>query len=235
MILLANNRLRAGTITADNNNLNYPVTNIIHRYFTKVYRSNSTTDTITIEFNESETVNCIAIGYQNLDSITAKLYDVTSTLLSTKTLTPSDIMTCFTAITDVKTITLEISTTATYCEIGSIFIGQSVTTPNIDLAYKKIIGDKTEYTKTDGGQVNGRKKAKLKGYQFTIPYATIEQLEAFEDIIEDLQKVDPFWLDLYSESHSTIPPLFCNIISIQDAIKLKGYGYGYGFSVEECR
>lgn len=235
MRIIGDNRLNAAQLSSTNENLNYPLTNVIHEYLTKVYRSSINEDDITIEFNQDESIDCVVIGYHNLADITVKMYNIVDTLLDTQVLDVTDTMHYFTQVDDVAYIVLEIDSDAAYCEIGSVWAGLKISMPSASFAFKETIGDRSAYSKTEGGQISGRKIAKLKGYNFSIPYASITEIRAIEIIIQDLQKVKNFWFDLFEDSHDTYEPIFCNITQISQATKLRGLAYNFTFSVEESR
>lgn len=235
MRVLTDNKCKLATLTSLNADPNYPLSNVIHRYLTKVYRTTaSTTDTITIEFDDLQDIDCIVVDYNNLSALTAKLYSGASVLLDTQVLTPSDIMHYFTQVDDVKTIELELTTIASYIEIGGISAGLKVDMPSSKASFKKIIGDRSRGNKTEGGQLNGRKIKKLQGYTFTIPVALISDIDIIENIINDVQKVNNFWFDLFEDSHATYLPFYASFTAIREATRSsKGLGYNFSFSVEE--
>lgn len=75
MRILADNALDRATITATNESVNYPPENLVHDFLQARMQFVSGTDnTITITFDDPETVNCLFFAYHNLGYMNIKVY-----------------------------------------------------------------------------------------------------------------------------------------------------------------
>lgn len=234
MTIFYDNKAVDATITSTNEDPNFPLSNTIHRYLSKVYRATGNSDTITIEFSDVLDIDCIVVDYQNLSALTAKLYGADTSLLDTQVLTPSDIMHYFTQVDNVKKIELIVTTSALYVEIGGIGAGLKLEMPSARINYKRNINDRSRGEKTEGGQLNGRRIRKLRGYNFSIDYVDLDTLDEIIDLINEVQKVKTFWFDLFESSHTRYEPFYASITRVRDATRIQnGIGYNFQFSVEE--
>ena len=68
MKLLWNNYLDDSTVTATNENTNYPASNLNHRFLEKKFQAIGDSSTVTILMPETRTVSMIAYGFNNIES-----------------------------------------------------------------------------------------------------------------------------------------------------------------------
>lgn len=139
------NEIENATISATSENASFPLSNLNDSRRTKVFRSNSNTDSITFDFGSNRPIDSFVI----VDHITNgfKLSSITLQLNGTNVWTSpafSQVVTLdnkfgigkinFTE-GNYRFARLVLTSTHGFCEVGKIFIGKATTYQNIDLSY----------------------------------------------------------------------------------------------------
>lgn len=81
MIILFDNLMEAGTLSAVNADENYPVSNLISPFLRQIYQSTGNTDTITLELTEDANVDALFWGFTNVNTMIVSFFDSTDTLI----------------------------------------------------------------------------------------------------------------------------------------------------------
>ena len=76
------NLLKTATLTATNENANYPVGNVFHRWQRKTFKA-TTTSVITAILDDITAITSVIIDYHNLTSCSVAFYNYTDTLIDT--------------------------------------------------------------------------------------------------------------------------------------------------------
>lgn len=87
-VLFDNVLIDYDTISGANENNNYPASNLLHRILEKRYQfAYGTSETITIELEDSEYINCLFWSFTSATQIDFKLYDAYDVLLASHSFT----------------------------------------------------------------------------------------------------------------------------------------------------
>lgn len=227
------NRIKEATLTATNENLNYPIENIIHNYLTKKFKGTRTESTITITFTDVEDINFIAIGYKNLIDAEAEFFDIDNISLGTQVLNCDIDINYFTKISAVKKINLAVTTDQDYVEIGNISAGEYLQLENPFVTIPITPSLSTKFSKSDGGQLTGRKLKSLLSYEFKFPpIIEISDIEDIKKMLDSVQTVENIWIDIWELNNNILSSKFGNIISAQFNLS-KNQNYDFIFSFQE--
>ena len=79
------NLLKSSTISATNENANYPVENVYHRWQRKTFKA-TTTSVITAVLDDVVSLSSVILDYHNLTSCSVAFYDYADVLIDTWTM-----------------------------------------------------------------------------------------------------------------------------------------------------
>lgn len=207
MRLAYDNALKSATITATNENSNYPVANLYHKWKRKVFKSTTATSFVTATLAYPQTITCIALAYHNLTSGTATLYNSADESLGVWTFDhdkENDMQ--YGDIDNVNKIIFAF-TSVTTVEIGELFAGT-------DLHYSKSaeqdmpLNSSDTATYSSDRQVAGRQGSVTRSGSVTIPLLTATERAELEDAFKECGTIIPFFLDLWDLSHGSFIPMY---------------------------
>lgn len=209
MKILFTNSVLKSTISAVHANTLYPISNIKDSFLKKIFKSTSTTETITISLASVQSINCFFIGFTNATVATIKMYDSGASLLSTKTIDISRGGSCFPVVNYISYMTVELTSTENIY-IGNIATGFAYTMPNPDNdIVKKFVDNSTMYESSDGQ----RSINKSQVLRFIDPsFSTIDDIDIFNEIYNYMVMIDrPVWIDCFENTSNIINPMYATI------------------------
>lgn len=212
MKVLFSNRLKESAITGLYQNDNYPVENLYHMFLYKKYKSTTYVDTITITFDDNETIDAIFYGYSNVSAMEVKLYNSVNTLLATKTIdcTYSSGSLFFTAIPLVRKAIVAVSCPVTEdLYIGGMAFGQAVTFPDPIASFAKNPLDNSEKEISTAGQVSYIYTKPL--VRYSLSFTGLERDDYNASIFNNFLLVGKgnIWVDITEDNHIAYQPLYC--------------------------
>jgi len=229
------NLLKTATLSATNEDANYPVENLYHKWARLKFEAGTTSTVITASWAADVTVSAIGISYHNLSAISVVLKNAAAATLDTWTppVTYQTDLYVDTAETTVRSVEVTL-TSATDLYLGSLFIGaydQYNKSAGQDIPLKSTAA----VTKSIGGQVAGRTGITLRGGNISIPDLTVAERKQLEDMYDELQEVYPFWLDLWHSSHASFTPVYGHMTSGLRIEKDEWQDTTASFDFEEAR
>jgi len=215
-----NNLLKSATsLSATNTDLAYPVENLYHNYLELTFETTADNSIITAVFDDIYTINHIAYGYHNLNSMELRLYDVLDNLLDTITVTPIEngegIFYFSTLIDNVKWIEIEVDTLDTYLYIGNLCVGEYLQMPDFVTMPEQAIQLSGQADQSGSGQVSGMKRRNLKNYSFRFMEVTDTKNTEIESYLTLMQNADTHYIDQCESNHSYRAPFFGFITSTE--------------------
>ena len=226
------NLLKTATITATNENANYPIGNVYHRWQRKVFNAGATTTTITAVLDDTVPISALLIDYHNLTSCTAKFYDFSDALIDTWVLnTAYNCIAQYGEVVDVRSVVLECESIVDI-EIGTIFVGQSLYFPiqanqDIPLRSSDVLSVSSDR------QTSGRKGSVTRAGTITIPLLTSTERKSLETVFYEMGLIEPFFIDLWDNSHTDFEPIYGTFTSEISVTHLEE-GDTISFSFEEA-
>lgn len=217
MNVIYDNYLIDATISATNEDENRPITNIIHNYMELAFYSTSYESIITVEFDNSETIDCISFDYHNIETMIVQFYDVFNNLLGTEIINVNDDCNFHifdTPYENVKTIILNVTAPDYYLYIGAVFVGEYIEFPRFIQSpqYETEIND--DNFQSSGGQASGNRKRNLDNRPIEFRNISNDELEDFKIYLTYVQNSIPHFIDLYPDAHDEFPP-FYGIVNIK--------------------
>ena len=207
MKILYDNMLKTATLTATNENSNYPVANLFHKWKKKYFQATANSCVITAVLPSAVTVTSVALSYHNLSACTVRGYNAADELISAWTIPVNAQTTAYySTVAAVKKVTITCNSSATVF-VGSLFVGTSLSISKS--ADQNIPLDSTDVpTISSDGQVSGRTSSILRGANVTLPILTYTERQAIETVFTQCGLIVPFFLDLWDLSHTQFPPLY---------------------------
>lgn len=250
MKILYKNLLDYGTVTATNENPNYPVSNLTYtllrsRTLLALFKATGNSSTITCVLDDTQTVDAIGVGNHNLSQIVVTLKNSGGGTIGTETLTTAggDLSTSYsttkltelsTSYSSVKTIELALTTTSTYAEIGGLYVGEVLNMDNATFAPS--IGSTITSTAdiTDRGVVSGKPGVILASQSWPMSGITKAKLDDCIDMFEYCQTNRPMFINVYpdDDSRQWFGRITNNSIS---ATVIEGGAYDLQIDFEEVR
>jgi hypothetical protein len=207
MKLAYDNALVTATLSEPNENANYPLENLFHKWKRRVYKSTATSTTITAVLDHTQDINCIGIAYHNLTSCSVKFYNALDALLDTWTVDVSeDIDMVYGDAQDVAKIEFLVESIVPIY-IGSLFAGEAIT------FYKSAdqdmpLNSSDVVTSSSDQQASGRQGTVYRSGNVSIPLLTSTERKSLESAFIDRGLILPFYLDLWDNSHADFLPLY---------------------------
>jgi hypothetical protein len=194
------NLFDAAVLTPSTQNNNFPVSNIQHRWFTKVWRSADDTGTLTenivIDLGASPgAVWAFALKKHNFSSsavvrIQANASDSWGSPSVDVTLSLADLLVYFWSSAQTyrywRLDMVDSAPVGAYLEIGRLFLG-AYFSPSINMNnnYKKRISDPSDLNWSDGGQIVTNQKTRFHQYDISFEYLPPADLAEFETMFND--------------------------------------------------
>ena len=205
MRVLADNKALGSTISALHTDLNYPESNLKHEWLKKIWRSTANSDTLTFLFSSDQEIDCIYVGFTNATAITARMYSVTDTLLSTKVILASTNGTAFTTVSGVRYIEIALAASSPVV-MGNVGTGKTYTMPDPMNGVVKGFADNTKVMVSDDGQVLMNKKNWLRSVPLKFTVIDLDQYNTIYALLADIDR--PIWVDVYEETKNFINPIY---------------------------
>jgi hypothetical protein len=207
MKLAYDNALVTATLSEPNENANYPLENLYHKWKRRVYKSTATNTTITAVLDHTQDITCIGVAYHNLTSCSVKFYNALDALLDTWTVDVSeDIDMVYGDAQDVAKIEFLVESIVPIY-IGSLFAGEAIT------FYKSAdqdmpLNSSDVVTSSSDQQASGRQGTVYRSGNVSIPLLTSTERKSLESAFLDRGLILPFYLDLWDNSHADFLPLY---------------------------
>lgn len=207
MKLAYDNALVTATLSEPNENANYPLTNLYHKWKRRVYKSTATSTTITAVLDHTQDITCIGIAYHNLTSCSVKFYDALDALLDTWTVDVSnDIDMVYGDAQEVAKIEFLVESIVPIY-IGSLFAGENLSfskSADQDMP----LNSSDVVTSSSDQQASGRQGTVYRSGNVSIPLLTSTERKSLESAFIDRGLILPFYLDLWDNSHADFLPLY---------------------------
>jgi hypothetical protein len=225
------NLLKTATLTATNENANYPVGNVYHRWQRKTFKA-TTTSVITAILDDITAITSVIIDYHNLTSCSVAFYDYADALIDTWTMDMSyNTSAKYGEIADVAKVVFTCESIVDI-EIGTIFIGDSLYFPiqaNQDIPLKS----SDVVSVSSDRQTSGRKGSITRAGTITIPLLTSAERKSLETVFYEMGLIEPFFIDLWDNSHTDFEPVYGTFTSEISVTHLEE-GDTISFSFEEA-
>jgi len=225
------NLLKTATLTATNVNANYPISNVFHRWQRKTFKA-TTASVITAVLDDVASISSVILDYHNLTSCSVAFYDYSDALIDTWTMDVSyNCSAQYGTVVDVAKVVLTCESIVGI-EIGTIFIGQSLYFPiqsdqDIPLKSSDVVSVSSDR------QTSGRKGSVTRAGTITIPLLTSTQRKSVEEVFYEMGLIEPFFIDLWDDSHSDFEPVYGTFTSEISVTHLEE-GDTISFSFEEA-
>lgn len=234
------NRLKTATLSATNEDLNRPVTNIIHNFLELAFYSTGPNSVITITLDTDRDIDHIAFDYHNINTMTVRFYDNLLALIDTQVIDVQE--NCnfhyFDTVEDVLTITITVDTLGGLLYIGGISMGEYFELPDFKQSPGGdfLINDKT--FKSTGGQKTGNRN--FCPFTKVLNFVNISNNEK-NNILTYLQYVQnsiPHFIDLYPDAQDYNKPFYgsmeLNKVPIPKR-RISTWEWDLSLKYEECR
>ena len=207
MKILYDNLLKTATLTATNENSNYPIANVHHKWQKKYFLATTTSTVITAVLPTATTITAIALSYHNLSSCTARVYNADNELLDVWTIpVANQTEAYYDSALLVKKVTLTCASAGTLY-IGEVFVGTALSLSKS--ADQNIPLESTDNaTLSSDGQVSGRQGSLLRSATITLPVLLYTERQSMETAYQSCGLLTPFFLDLWDLSHASFPPVY---------------------------
>lgn len=204
------NRVKDAILSATNENLNRPVTNLAHNFLELAFFATGNNSVITVTFDDTYDINHIAFDYHNIDSMTARFYDEFDILIDSEIIDVDE--NCnfhtFDTIEGVEEITLTVSTLDTLLYLGGISIGDYFEMPNFQQSPGSNLNLNDDSFTSWGGQSSGNRKRNLFSYNLTFLNVSNNEKNDIVSYADYVQNSIPHFIDIYEDAHSNFPPFY---------------------------
>ena len=225
------NLLKTATLTATNENANYPVENIYHRWQRKTFKATTTT-VITAILDDVVSLSSVILDYHNLTSCSVAFYDYADALIDTWAMDVSyNCSAQYGMVADVAKVVFTCESIVDI-EIGTIFVGQSLYFPiqagqDIPLRSSDVVSTSSDR------QTSGRKGSVTRAGTITIPLLTSAERKSIEEVFYEMGLIEPFFIDLWDNSHTDFEPVYGTFTS-EISVTHMEEGDTISFSFEEA-
>ena len=207
MKLAYDNALVTATLSEPNENANYPLVNLYHKWKRRVYQSTATSTTITAVLDHTQDITCIGIAYHNLTSCRVKFYNTVDGYRGDVYLDVSnDIDMQYVDFSNIEWIEFVVESVSTIY-IGSLFAGEALSfskSADQDMP----LNSSDVVTSSSDQQASGRQGSTFRSGSVSIPLLTSTERKSLEDVFYNCGLILPFFLDLWDNSHSDFLPLY---------------------------
>lgn len=207
MKLAYENALASATLVEPNENANYPLENLYHKWKRRIFQSTASSTTITCTLDHTQDISVICLAYHNLTSCGVTFYDALSNSLGSLTMdTSEDIDMQYCDKQEVASIVFSLNSIAPIY-IGTLFAGEALSfskSADQDLP----LNSSDVVTSSSDQQVAGRSGSVYRSGTVTIPLLTSTERKSLEAVFYANGLINPFFLDLWENSHSDFLPLY---------------------------
>lgn len=245
MRIIYDNYLQDSTLSATNENLNKPVTNLIHNYLELEFKATANNSVITITFDSPQAIDAFCYGYHNLSAMTLTFYDsglnnlgnLSVTLESNEDVVYLEEESSI-DFSDIKKIEVTITTAETYVYLGSIFVSQFYQMPNFRMGLTGVKKINDSITKSPGGQVSGNKMTDLNQWSIIFSYITNIQKNTILSYIKIVKLSTGHYIDLYEAAHDYFLPFYGHVINNEIELskrRISDWEWDLSIDYEEAR
>lgn len=208
MRILFNNLTNRAALSADTENLHYPVSNLKHPFLKKIYKATQNAATITIAFSADVTIDCCFLGFTNAASALLRCYSATDVLLATEAIKASTGGNVFARVAGVRYCTIGFSATAPVY-LGNIGLGESYVMPDPLSSLIPDFVDNTEQSTSADGQVMINK---VKWLKLIEPDFFADGFDEYNYIYEQFAAVDrPVWVAPFEYTTGVLDPFYAAV------------------------
>lgn len=234
------NVLKNATLAATNENINRPVTNIIHNFLELAFYATGNNSVITITLDSLYDINHIAFDYHNIDTMVVRLYDNLGALLDTQNVTVEQDcnFVYFDTVQDVKTITITITTLSALLYIGGISMGEYSELPRFQQSPEGELELRDSYFSSLNGQTGGNRNRPLLTQKLSFANIPNDQKNEFNDYLIYVQNSMPHFIDMYPDAHNYFSPFWgkAEIKNFPQAKRrISTFEYNLEITYKECR
>lgn len=158
----------------------------------------SDADALTLVWTTDQTIDMIAVGYTNAETLTLKLYDSADTLLDTQTFTSAEYGKSFTAVSGVRKAKLLMHDGSTdnpmTLYLGGLGIGQGYTMPDPFAEWEPGMIDNSFGERTPDGQVLGQYIEPLRSLSYSFEVEDKETFDEIYNLVALVGKLAPVWI-----------------------------------------
>ena len=214
MRVLYNNLLESASLSATNEDANYPVENIYGNSLLPLFKADTNSSVITCTLAEASTVSCFAFGNHNIDTLSIKLTDSLAAT-TTYNYTASNLkfsnavtqaMIYETAVDDVEEIEYTITSVDTLY-IGGLSAGSALQFPYFNINPKNGFVSTGEPQKSKNGVTFDNEGVVLETFGCTINNVDITDYDLINAFFLAVQTYKPHFIDRWEES-TDFPVLF---------------------------
>ncbi len=213
MRVLFDNLVVPATLTTDEPNESYPVTNLAHPFLRRKYQSVASPAIITVTFAGDSTVDCLFYGWHNLTSLIMRLYNSGDALLDTITVASPESgvgSEFFTAVPAVAYAEVEIAGTVPY--LGGLGIGEYYELPRPIGDFSEGLDDRGVVVASTSGQAQQLYVEPLKTRNYTLQEMTRATRAEVAALMLTAGIGRPLWLDAFYLDHDYESPMYCRIV-----------------------
>ena len=227
MRILFDNYILTASLSATNQDTSYPVSNIVHRFLTKYFKSTGTTSTITAVLPVAKSIDSIYVSFTNATAITYSLYNAADSVIGSGPLDSYGAAN-FASVANVKKITVSLSSPSTLY-VGTIQAGETyIDYPISDILKKPI--DTTYRTESAYGQTLANKTPMRKAYDVKLSMGIDDYDTIFLKLAENEM---PVMFDLYPLTRQYATPIY-SVVTIGDVSRSE-HNYNVTLNIREAR
>lgn len=224
-------RLRTATVSSSLATLNYPVSNIIHPFFTKRFQSPQTSGTIRFDLASSYSFNCFFFGGHSLNGLSIKFYSGASLIHTEVVTTFDDIgVAYFTQVNSITRIDIDIAS-ASALKLSCAGAGVYLQLPDPNANWPVDYEDNSVVAESPDGQTMRSQVAPLRKYSFDFTDMPIATRLDLDNAYRAVGIGYPFFMDFFEGNRSVLAPAYVkisdapsfpkNVITYTTTLKLK--------------
>lgn len=126
----------------------------------------------------------------------------------------------------------DVSNTDGFIQIGSVFLGDSLTMPGFDTVGTVFGKSSSSRSISVSGQAYGQKRLIYKVADINFPDVSSIEKIAIETFIETVDTTDPFWLIIWENDTAICPPVYMILDDYPELKKNAGFGLTYNTSMK---
>lgn len=248
--LYSTNLVDQSVITPSSENLLFPKSNLTHPFRTKVFRSNTNSDSVVFDFGETSEVDSVLLVDVPRDGfgVTALTFEMNGTSdFTTPDFTVSVPFNVNQGIAYVefpvesyRFARLVMTSLLGYCELSKVFIGKAIEFENnmgVELGWSYKDDELSKSRENSYGQMFTDTKSRRRFFNFSIGSMTKEELEQVFELYDDKGESKPFFFRLGTSAMSVDHERYSGMyyLSTIPAIVNKSFGlYDISLSLKEA-
>lgn len=208
MKVLYKNLLDYGTVSATNENPNYPASNLTYellrsRTLLALFKATGNTSTITCTLDAVQTIDAVGVGNHNLSQLVITLKNSGGSTLGTETFTTTlatsydstKLIELSTSYASVKTVEVALTTTSTYVSIGGLYVGEILDMKDANAFQPVTVSLTSSAQVTKKGVVYGRAGISLQSMPWPMSGVTKAELDSYITMFEYCQNNRPLFVE----------------------------------------